>query len=99
VTIRQSALEIFIAHHDKHPRENGKVDTNIENGKKVLVELELAEDEDEEEVGDDADQELEEPSPEGHVDVQDVPLLSLPEDVGVKDVDGVVGVLDDVVEG
>jgi hypothetical protein len=66
----------------------------------VLVELVLAEDEVDEDVGDDADDELEEPGPEGHVDVHHISLFPVSDDFRLKEAGGGrhVRVLEDVAE-
>ena len=64
-----------------------------------MVELVHAKDEHYEEVGGDAEEELEDPSKEGHVDVEHISLLALPECVGMNDVCDGVSVLCDVAEG
>ena len=64
----------------------------------MVVELVLAKDEEHEEVGDDAEDELEDPGEEGHVDVENITLLALPENFRVNDVSNAVGLLYNVAE-
>jgi hypothetical protein len=59
----------------------------------------LSENKDEKDVRDNYEYKLDQPSPEGHVDVQDIPLLSLSDHVRLKKVGAFFGVLDDVAEG
>ena len=60
----------------------------------------LAEDEVDEDVGDDADDELEEPGPEGHVDVHHISLFPVSDDFRLKEAGSGrhVGVFQDVTE-
>ena len=55
-------------------------------------------DEEDEQVGYDAQDELQNPGVKGHVDVEDIALLSLSEDFGVNDISNTVGVLHNVAE-
>ncbi len=98
-TIRQGSLEIFIANHYEHTWENGKIERYIYNSIEVVIVLVLSENKDEKDVRDNYEYKLDQPSPEGHVDVQDIPLLSLSDHVRLKKVGAFFGVLDDVAEG
>ena len=91
-------LEALITDDDEYAGQERKVDPNIQDGEKVVVELVLAKDEEHEEVGDDAEDELEDPGEEGHVDVENITLLALPENFRVNDVSDAVGLLYNVAE-
>ena len=91
-------LEALITNNVEDAGQERKVDPNIQDGEEVVVELVLSKDEDHEEVGDDAEGELEDPVAEGHVDVEDNALLALPENGRLNDVNHVVGLLCDVSE-
>ena len=64
----------------------------------MVVELVLSVDEEDEQEGEDAEEKLEDPGAEGHVDVENIALFSLAEDVRVNDIGDAVGVLYNVAE-
>ena len=92
-------LEALIANDDEDAGQEREVDPNIQDVEEVVVELVLSKDEDHEEVGCDAEDELEDPGEEGHVDVENIALLALLENFRLNDVHDVVCLLYNVVEG
>ena len=64
-------------HDDEDARQEGEVDAHVEDGEQVLVELHPAEDEEQEEDGQAVQDRLDDPGPEGRVDVDQVSPLSV----------------------
>ena len=61
---------------DEQAGKERKVDADVEDREEVLIELEPAEYEEQEEDGDPVDGRLDDPGPEGRVQVDDVTLLA-----------------------
>ena len=77
----QGRAELVVVHDDEDARQEGEVDADVQDGEQVLVELHPAEDEEEEEDGQPAQDRLNDPGPEGRVDVDQVPAFPVLDDV------------------
>ena len=72
----QGRLDLVVADDDEQAGKERKVDADVEDREEVLIELEPAEYEEQEEDGDPVDGRLDDPGPEGRVQVDDVTLLA-----------------------
>ncbi len=77
----QSRLELLICHDDEETWQDGKVDSNIEDGKEMLDKLESSKNEIEKEKCEGIDKCLDNPGPKCHVDVHYVALFSIPHNI------------------
>ena len=73
----QGCLDLVVADDDEQAGKERKVDADVEDREEVLIELEPAEYEEQEEDGDTVDGRLDDPGPEGRVDVDQVSPLSV----------------------